>query len=446
MYFLADTMKYFAMITYTIFLLLIAYLFLKDLGLIRFQLKLPLLPNNGFDPKPHNLECDYDDSKKAKSNLSLLAKISIFVVISRMFIFVFAYILQTILSGQSNGFFTSFEFTWNRWDSPHYVYLSEHWYTNTGDAANFIVFYPLYPILVKLAAVILFTNNYFAVGVIVSNICLIFACFFLYKLIEFEFGGSFSGASVRYLLIAPFSFFFGIAFTESLFLMLTIMFFYYMRKGMWLEAGILGFLAAVTKNQGLLLIVPACMEFLTGFDTELSYMKNRAKRAVAYFLKNGLYIALIPAGFFLYLFLNRLVTGGWFTFIKYQKEHWFNSAAFFANTLKYLVINAFTWSTSASYSLALPQIFMFLFATVMIFFSFKRLPLSYTGFMLAYTIISYSISWPLSTERYITALFPIYLLLGMVSKKKKTDWLFSIVSILLLCFYTWAFMTGKPVM
>ena len=38
----------------------------------------------------------------------------------------------------------------NHWDAPHYVAIAKNGYVNTGDAANFIVFFPLYPILIRL--------------------------------------------------------------------------------------------------------------------------------------------------------------------------------------------------------------------------------------------------------------------------------------------------------
>ncbi|MCW4031638.1 MAG: hypothetical protein NWE80_04665, partial [Candidatus Bathyarchaeota archaeon] len=38
----------------------------------------------------------------------------------------------------------------SKWDSPHYMYIAQNGYVNEGDPANFIVFFPLYPLLVRL--------------------------------------------------------------------------------------------------------------------------------------------------------------------------------------------------------------------------------------------------------------------------------------------------------
>ena len=38
---------------------------------------------------------------------------------------------------------------WNRWDATHYLSLAEHGYTVTGEGRFSIVFYPLYPWLVR---------------------------------------------------------------------------------------------------------------------------------------------------------------------------------------------------------------------------------------------------------------------------------------------------------
>ena len=73
----------------------------------------------------------------------------------------------------------------NRWDAPHYVDLAKNWYVNTGDAANFIVFFPLYPILIRVFTVSFECINLSAL--IVSNVCSVIAFYYLYKLAKLEF-------------------------------------------------------------------------------------------------------------------------------------------------------------------------------------------------------------------------------------------------------------------
>src|SRR5688500_17454805 len=44
---------------------------------------------------------------------------------------------------------------WNRWDAPHYLDIARMGYGSDGVEARWIVFYPLYPWLVRAAAFVL---------------------------------------------------------------------------------------------------------------------------------------------------------------------------------------------------------------------------------------------------------------------------------------------------
>jgi len=69
---------------------------------------------------------------------------------------------------------------WNRWDSPHYLDIAEKGYTDVGESRLFIVFFPLYPFLIWLFAIIL--ENYKLSALVVSNLAYVIACFYLYRL------------------------------------------------------------------------------------------------------------------------------------------------------------------------------------------------------------------------------------------------------------------------
>ena len=43
---------------------------------------------------------------------------------------------------------------WNRWDATHYLRLAEHGYTAAGDSRLSLVFFPLYPWLVRAGSLI----------------------------------------------------------------------------------------------------------------------------------------------------------------------------------------------------------------------------------------------------------------------------------------------------
>ena len=53
-------------------------------------------------------------------------------------------------------------------DAPHYLFLATEGYQATGEQANLIVFYPLYPLLMRLLSFV--TGNAAISGVLISQI------------------------------------------------------------------------------------------------------------------------------------------------------------------------------------------------------------------------------------------------------------------------------------
>jgi len=91
-----------------------------------------------------------------KIDYKIWLRVGIFAIALRWWIYLFSFSLldtnQSFWQIISNVFSVS-------GDAPHYLHLAEHGYVSTGDKANLIVFYPLYPLLVKLFNI--FCNDYF---------------------------------------------------------------------------------------------------------------------------------------------------------------------------------------------------------------------------------------------------------------------------------------------
>ncbi len=416
----------------------IIYFVLKDTGLIKTNFKkgIMIIPVLSF------IET-WRKKLQDNENLRLLAKIIIVVLISRLFIFLLGYFEVMLLRNEANGIVNSFQSLWYRWDSLHYLDIAQNWYSNIGEARYNIVFYPLYPILIKVANFLI--GNYFLSGVLVSHICLIIACFYLYKLVEFEFTPEIADNALKYLLIFPVSFFLGIVFTDSLFLALSIACFYYFRKRKWIIAGIVGCLASFTRNFGILLIIPALIEYLCA-NQVLKIGNYHFSKLKSDFINGGWALFLIPMGFLVYLYINKAVTGDWFKFIYYESEHWHNQIDFFGRNLINYFENAMTWKPAERISLWIPQLVTIFSALGLIFYSFKKIPISYIVYMFLYLLICVSLTWLLSGPRYIMSLFPIYISIALIARNKVIDYLLSFLLILLLGFYSLAFISGNYVM
>jgi hypothetical protein len=380
-------------------------------------------------------------NNSTKKNLKLFFSISMITLLSRVIIFLLVFIWNYFNQGNPQGFFESFEKLWVKWDSPHYILLAENWYASEGDASRYIVFYPLYPLLMSIFN--FFTKNSVISGVIISNICTCFASYYLYKLVDMEFDDKTAFKAVKYMLIFPFSFFFGIVYTESLFIMLSIMCFYYLRKNNWILAGFLGFLSAITKNQGVLLFAAAFVEVLISLNIpNIQYALQNKKRLCINFLKKFVCIIPIPLGFGAYLALNKVVTGSWFKFLEHQSFYWHHNFSLIPNTLKI----HFRYIANPSYtglhriSIWLPQLALLLLAVLLMIYAFKKVRVSYILYMLLYTITIYSTTWLISGGRYMLCLFPIHILFAIMSRKNRyVDFLLTFTSLVFLGLYTFTF-------
>lgn len=148
-------------------------------------------------------------------------------------------------------------------DSWWYVNIATKGY-NTGSveagAQGNVAFFPLYPMLVKMAAVL--TGNVFVAGILVSNLAFLVALAYLYGLVRHEFDEPTAARAVFYLAAAPTAVFFSALYTESVYVALVCATFYYARRGAWDFAALAGALAAATRNTGVLLAVVIALEGL----------------------------------------------------------------------------------------------------------------------------------------------------------------------------------------
>lgn len=445
---MVNFMRNFSIISISLAGTILILLFLKELGMNMGMKRIKQKIQNKVRRKMSGkswyriIKCKI--KKLLSSDVRTVLNVTLLVIATRLMIYLIGFMGVLLIRNENITLFGSFQYIWTKWDTPHYLDIAGNGYTATGEQRYLIVFYPLYPILVRLVNHIV--GNYFYAGIVVSNFSLIVACFYLYKLTRLDYDKNIAKDTIGFLLIFPMSFFFGIVYTESLFIALTIMAFYYMRRRSWFLTGLCGMLASMTRNFGVLLLIPAGIEYLRASRLLVRIRGKRFIRALKHFFTNGIYILLIPVGILYYLYINKMVTGDWFTFLEYQRQHWHNRFGFFADNIQNHVINAMTWEANSRISLWIPQIASFVVAILLLYYAFGKLRLSYTAYMLTYIVIAFSPTWLLSGPRYIAGLFPIYITMALASKNHTIKYFITVSSALLLCFYTIAFATGYQVM
>ncbi|MFN8621441.1 MAG: mannosyltransferase family protein [Chloroflexota bacterium] len=162
----------------------------------------------------------------------------------------------------------------SRWDANHYVTIARDGYPAGTDE---IAFSPLYPLAIRLVHALIGrlpmeVDAYRVAAVLVANAAMVAAVLLLAELARGEGGErgaggeGFAGRATWALLVFPTSVFLSVAYSESLFLALTIGVAVALRRDRWILAGGLGALAALSRPQGVLIVALIAAEALAGRD------------------------------------------------------------------------------------------------------------------------------------------------------------------------------------
>ncbi|HLI95075.1 MAG TPA: mannosyltransferase family protein [Candidatus Baltobacteraceae bacterium] len=303
---------------------------------------------------------------------------------------------------------------WGRWDAVHYIDIATFGYHGTDMA-----FFPLYPLLVAGLGALM--GNHLAAGIVISNVALFFGLLFLYKLVEHEFDRGVARRAIFYISIFPTAVFFSAVYTESLFFMLTVASFYYMRQRHWWRAGIIGLFAAMTRVEGVLLIVPFVIEWVTAnwtlvkdpFDPD----NVKALRRAAVDL-----LPLVLIGLGLALYMGYLwVLNGDPLYFSHVQIHWNRHLA----APWTAIINSWHQITRTHNGQTIAnQSIQLAFTALMIgvlLGGFRKLKPSYIAYMALSIIVPMSTSSLMSMQRFALVLFPMFAILALWGKRPSVN-------------------------
>ena len=146
---------------------------------------------------------------------------------------------------------------WEREDALWFLRIATTGYEKTDSSA---AFFPLYPILIRAVSFPL-GGHPFAASLVVSNLAFLGSLFVLLALTRRELASEeVARRAVLYAAVFPTALFFFAPYSESLFFLLVLLCFWAARHGRWEAAGAAGFLAALTRNLGLVLVLPLAVE------------------------------------------------------------------------------------------------------------------------------------------------------------------------------------------
>ncbi len=357
--------------------------------------------------------------------------ISLVIIFSTAATFFFSFLAYAILQNKYPDFFP----LWYTWDAQHYVKIAKDWYSSSpvNEQNLRIVFFPLYPLLIKIAS--FFVGSYLAAALLVSNLAFAGAAVYIYKLVSLDYDEEDSWRALIYLAIFPTAYFLHAIYTESLFLFLTIASFYYARRGKWALCGMAGLLACATRVTGLVLIPALLIEYLA--------QKNYKIREVK---KDVLWIGLTALGFLFYLGINYVTFGDPFKFLEIQKEHWGKKLDWPINGF-WLTYN--TMQSREPEHAILTSWFEIFFAALgfaLSIYAMLKVRISYGVFALLSCLLMTSTWFWQSIPRYVLVIFPVFLSLTILGRQRAFNFIIVFSSLLLyallliqLVRFKWAF-------
>jgi len=359
-------------------------------------------------------------------------ELSVIAMVSIVGTFVFAYVAYVLIV---DSFPDSVISIWNTWDTHHYLNIAKEGYSSSmvDEKHLLIVFFPLYPFLIKIFSLVF--QDHLLSALLVSNIAYIFAVFYLYKLVRIDFEKENALRSIIYFSIFPTAYFLHAAYTESLFLALTLASFYYARKDRWALSGVIGMLAAATRITGIILLPVLVIEYLS----QREYKKENIRKDI-------LWILVIAIGLVLYLIINYITYGDPLKFLEIQGEHWSKNLAIPTKGFLNAWVGIFGRTPEYSMSIGLFEIVFSVLGLILIIYSFFRLRLSYSLYALATWLILTSTSFWQSIPRYTLTIFPIFIALAIIGRRKEINYIIIFLSLIfyalflsLIVSFRWAF-------
>ncbi len=328
---------------------------------------------------------------------------------------------------------------WDRFDSGFYLSIAHdgYWGPETLHGMSTWAFFPLYPLLIRLIASPFGStmDTYRVIGIIISNSAALVAATYLYKLTTREFNHTIAARTIFYFALFPLSFYLSAIYPEALFIAFIVSCVYYTRLHRWWLAGLLGGLAALTRPQGTLLVIVIGWEYwqvladhyaplspTTGIVAQMrEWLRSRflgLLRSLASWRTwlGFVALALVPTGFVLFCLYAKWKVGSFLAFEKVELYGW---GRHFTNPL-ILLQNMITHPLPASpydwnfYGLNVIVIFAFLLLLIPIF---RRLPVIYGIFALAFCLMPITSGVPNGVARYYLEVFPAFMFLAWWSSQ-----------------------------
>jgi hypothetical protein len=305
-----------------------------------------------------------------------------------------------------------------RWDTYWYLDIIKNgYYLQEGNTLSNVVFFPLYPFLIKIIGTMLF-GNFILAGWLISSVALIAGCAYFYKLLKEFHDDVDPELPILLMLIFPTAFFLNVVYTEATFFFITVACFYYVFKKQFWMAGMFALLGSLTHSNGVFLGLPILWETVRLFGWQKSLLTRKI-----------IPMAMPAIGMFSFLLYDYLKFKDFMLFFKIESA-WGRSFS----------IN---WEHFSFFSHpSVVNMFIDIFFTILIigaiYLVWKKISPMYSVFMSLTVLAALTSGTLMSIGRYSLALFPLFILLAKIKNKNALlAWSFASVLFLAMDITLW---------
>jgi Mannosyltransferase (PIG-V) len=327
---------------------------------------------------------------------------------------------------------------WNYWDLYPYIEIAQHGYWLSQNT----VFFPLWPLCIRLLGNLLGASaetDAFVALLLANSFCYL-ALVFFFALAATLFDETTARKSVFCLALYPYAVFLFAGYSESLFLLLSLLSFLLLhsqRLICWWLAGLCAGLATLTRATGLVLLLPFLVIFVQRYFWREQYRSTSWSEKLLAFIP----LLFIPLSLGCYMLYLALTWKNPLLFVFAEQAGWSRHSALpwigLLETLTALLTGYQLFHNLVDLTFTLLPLFILMLG-------WQRLPLSFSIYALG--MILFSLSNPsVSTEpltsapRYMLTIFPLFLILGFCCKHPLFERIYNALASILLVFATFFF-------
>jgi Mannosyltransferase (PIG-V) len=216
------------------------------------------------------------------------------------------------------------------WDGEHYLNLSENGYRAGSRSA---AFYPLWPGLIHVAARVMRGHSLIA-ALLLANVFSLSAWILFHHLVSTAHGEETANSALALLLAYPGSLFYQFPYSESLFLLLAVLFFIGLSRDNYCIVAATGFLLPLTRATGIFCLLPLAWHLWEKADDRKARTGwNRIRRALISLMKSRTVLTCVAplAGYASYFAIMWRLTGN--AFEGFDAQHHYLNHPSIANIL-----------------------------------------------------------------------------------------------------------------